>query len=105
MRRREVITLLGGAAAWPFTARAQQPVLPVVGLISGGEADASADRARAFRNGLNETGYVEGQNVTVEYHWLDGHYDRLPALVTDLVLTRQTRDNATGGGQLPDPLQ
>jgi putative tryptophan/tyrosine transport system substrate-binding protein len=92
MRRREVIALFGGGAAStllaPFTARAQQPALPVVGLISGGEADASADRARAFRNGLNETGYVEGQNVTVEYHWLEGQYDGLPALMADLVRRR-----------------
>jgi putative ABC transport system substrate-binding protein len=89
MRRREVIALLcGGAASWPLAAHGQQTALPVVGFVSGNSADASADRARAFRNGLNETGYVEGQNVTVEYHWLEGQYDGLPALMADLVHRR-----------------
>ena len=86
MQRREFITLLGGAAvAWPFVARAQQPAMPAVGFIRDGSADGSARFVAAFRKGLNETGYVEGQNVMVEYHWLDGQYDRLPALITDLV--------------------
>jgi putative tryptophan/tyrosine transport system substrate-binding protein len=85
MRRRELITFLGGAAAWPVAARAQQPAMPTVGLVSGRWADASARHAAAFRKGLNETGYVEGQNVMVEYHWLDGRYDRLPSLIADFV--------------------
>jgi putative ABC transport system substrate-binding protein len=88
MRRRDFITLLGStvaAVAWPLTARAQQPALPVVAFIREGSADASARFAAAFRKGLNETGYVEGQNVTVGYHWLEGQYDRLPALMADLV--------------------
>ena len=97
MRRREFITLLGGAAVvWPLTARAQQPAMPVVGFIRDGSADASAPFVAAFRKGLNETGYVDGQNVTVEYHWLEGQYDRLPALITDLV-RRQVAVIATPG--------
>jgi putative ABC transport system substrate-binding protein len=83
MKRREVISLLGGAAAWPFAAHAQQPAMQVIGFLSGRSADVS--RLAAFRKGLNETGYVEGQNVMVEYHWLEGQYDRLPTLLDDLV--------------------
>jgi putative tryptophan/tyrosine transport system substrate-binding protein len=86
VKRREFIALLGGAAAsWPLAALAQQAAMPVVGFINGGTADANARNAAGFRTGLNETGYVEGRNVTVEYHWLEGEYDRVPALLADLV--------------------
>ncbi len=81
--RRQFIAALGGAAAMPLAARAQQPAQPVVAFINGGSAEGG--RAAAFRKGLGEAGYVEGQNVTVEYHWLEGHSDRVPALVADLV--------------------
>jgi putative ABC transport system substrate-binding protein len=89
MRRREFITLLGGAAAaWPFAARAQQPT-PIVGLISSrGSAQDAVRNVAAFRKGLDETGYVEGQNVTVEYHWMGGQFDRVPAVMADLVRRR-----------------
>src|SRR5262245_7966588 len=96
MRRRQFIVLIGGAAALPQTIRAQQPALPVVGFVRDGSADANARYAAAFRKGLNETGYVEGQNVTVEYHYLDGQYDRLSALMADLV-GRQVAVIATPG--------
>jgi putative tryptophan/tyrosine transport system substrate-binding protein len=80
MQRREFITLLGSvAAAWPLTARAQQRTMPVVGFVTGGSAYTSAQNAVDFRKGLNEAGFIEGRNVTVEYHWLGGQYDRLPA--------------------------
>jgi putative tryptophan/tyrosine transport system substrate-binding protein len=86
MQRRQFIALLGGAAVvWPLTVHAQQPALPVVAFIRDGSADASARFVAAFRKGLNESGYVEGQNVTVEYYWLEGQYVRLPTLLADLV--------------------
>ena len=86
MRRRDFIKIIAGSAAvWPIAARAQQPGLPVVAFLRTGSADTDARNVAAFRKGLNETGFVEGQNVTVEYHWLESPYDRLPALIADLV--------------------
>jgi len=97
MRRRTFIAGLGSAAAWPMVARAQQPALPVVAFVSPGVADGYAGQVAAFRKGLGETGYFEGQNVTVEYHWLDGQFDRLPALMADLVRRRVAVIDTTGG--------
>ena len=100
MRRRDFIAGLGSAAAWPLAARAQQTALPLVGFINGRSPDTASREAAAFRKGLNESGYVEGQNVTVEYHWLEGQYDRLPALLADLVRRRVTVIATPGGTQV-----
>jgi putative ABC transport system substrate-binding protein len=88
VNRREFITLVGGAAAWPLRARAQQGAMPVVGILEAGAAETNPNTAAAFRKGLNETGYIDGQTVAIEYYWAEGQYDQLPKLAAELVRRR-----------------
>src|SRR6516165_11110394 len=99
IRRRELVLVLGGiAAAWPLAARAQQPTTPVIGFISGRSPDES-EAVVAFRQGLAEAGYVEGQNVRIAFRWAEGHYERLPALAADLVAGQVAVIVAAAGGR------
>jgi putative tryptophan/tyrosine transport system substrate-binding protein len=97
IRRREFTTLLGGAAAWPLAANAQQPAMPAIGYLESRSPDGMTDRLRAFRHGLKDTGYVEGENVRIEYRWAENQVDRLPTLAAELVRQR-VNVIATAGG-------
>jgi len=99
--RRELLAALGGAAAWPLAARAQQSAMPVVGYLGTGSPEALMDRVAAFRKGLGETGYVEGQNVAIEFRWAQNEYRRLPELAADLVQRRVAVIAAPGSAQAP----
>jgi len=101
MRKREFITLLGGAAAWPLTARAQQTAMPVIGFMSTLSPESISKPLAGFHQGLKETGYVEGRNAAIEYRWARGYYDRLPELAADLVRRRVTVIVASGGDPSP----
>src|SRR3954467_10063408 len=100
MRRRDFITLLGGAITWTLPARAQRPAMPVIGYLSPESPGPFASRVKAFREGLAETGYIEGRNVAIEFRWAEGRYDRLPALAADLVSCQVDIVAAPGGAPI-----
>jgi putative tryptophan/tyrosine transport system substrate-binding protein len=97
MKRREFITLLGSTVAWPYAVRAQQSAMPVIGYLCSGDPDRFAPMTRGYLQGLAETGFVEGRNVTIEYRWASGHYDQLPGMVADLIARHVSVIDATAG--------
>ena len=101
MRRREFITLLGGVAAWPLVARAQQPAMPVIGVLHSASPGPFAHLLAAYRQGLKDVGYVEGQNLAVEYRWAEGQFDRLPSLAAELIRRDVRLIAALGGSASP----
>jgi putative tryptophan/tyrosine transport system substrate-binding protein len=97
VNRRKFIAAVGGAVAWPLAARAQQPTVPVIGFLNSASLEAVADRVRGFRQGLKDTGYLEGESVAVEYRWSNGRVDQMPALASELVQRKVAVIAATGG--------
>src|SRR3974390_1947898 len=97
MRRREFIKVIAGSAAWPLAARAQQPPMPVIGFLNSGLPQPFENYVAGFRAGLKESGYIEGHNLTIEFRWAEGHYDRLPEMAADLVRRKVAVVVATGG--------